>query len=57
MTEFEKLKPVKAINQVKKLFISIGSLTLESDETLTRILLDPEIVRTLLDSEVGIHSS
>lgn len=56
MTEFEKLEPAEAIDQVRNFFTSIGSLTLESDEKPDRIPLDPEIAKTLSDDEVELLS-
>ena len=47
MTDFEKLEPAEAIDQIRNFVTSIGSLALESDETPERIPLDPEIAKTL----------
>lgn len=56
MTDFEKLEPEEAIDQVRNFFTSIGSLTLESDEKPDRIPLDPEIAKALSDDEVELLS-
>ena len=56
MTDFEKLEPAKAIDQIRNFLTSIGSLALESDETPERIPLDPEIAKTLSDDEVELIS-
>lgn len=52
MTDFEKLEPGKAVNQVRNFLTSIASLTVESDEVPERIPLDPEIAKTLSEDEV-----
>ena len=52
MTDFGKLEPADVINQVRNFLTSIGSLTLESDETPDRIPLDPDITNTLSEDEV-----
>lgn len=56
MTDFEKLEPAEAIDQIRNFLTSIGSLALESDETPERIPLDPEIAKTLSDDEVELLS-
>lgn len=56
MTDFEKLKPAEAIDQIRNFLTRIGSLALESDETPERIPLDPEIAKTLSDDEVELLS-
>lgn len=56
MTDFEKLEPKEAIDQVRNFFTSIGSLTLESDEKPDRIPLDPAIAKTLSNDEVELLS-
>ena len=52
MTDFGKLEPADAINQVRSFLTSIASLTVESDEAPERIPLDPEIAKRLSDDEV-----
>jgi hypothetical protein len=52
MTDFEKLEPGEAVNQVRNFLTSIASLTVESDEAPERIPLDPEIAKTLSVDEV-----
>ena len=44
MTDFQKLEPKEAIDQVRNFFTSIGSLTLESDEKPDRIPLWPSCI-------------
>ncbi|WP_050467366.1 hypothetical protein [Herbaspirillum chlorophenolicum] len=56
MTDFENMEPAEAIDQVRNLLTSIGSLTLESDEAQERIPLDPEIAKTLSDDELELLS-
>lgn len=56
MTDFEKLEPKEAIDQIRNFVTSIGSLALESDETPERIPLDPEMAKTLSDDEVELLS-
>lgn len=56
MTDFQKLEPKEAIDQVRNFFTSIGSLTLESDEKPDRIPLDPAIAKTLSNDEVELLS-
>lgn len=56
MTDFEKLEPEEAIDQVRNFFTSIGSLTLESDEKPDRIPLDPKMAKALSDDEVELLS-
>lgn len=56
MTDFEKLEPADAIDQIRNFLASIGSLTVESDETPERIPLDPEIAKTLSDDEIELLS-
>jgi len=52
MTDFGKLEPADAINQVRNFLTSIASLTVESDEAPERISLDPEIAKRLSDDDV-----
>ncbi len=54
MTDFEKLEPAEAIDQIRNFLTSIGSLALESDETPERIPLEPEIAKTLSDHEIEL---
>lgn len=56
MTDFEKLEPTEAIDQIRNFVTSIGSLALESDETPERISLDPEMAKTLSDDEIELLS-
>lgn len=56
MTNFEKLKPADAIDQVRNFLASIGSLTVESNETPERIPLYPEMTKTLSDDEIELLS-
>lgn len=56
MTDFENMEPAEAIDQVRNLLTSIGSLTLESDEAQERIPLDPEIAKALSDDELELLS-
>lgn len=54
MTAFGKLEWADAANHVRNLLASIGSLTLESDESPERIPLDPEIAKTLSEADVEL---
>ncbi|OOK51970.1 hypothetical protein BM548_18360 [Pseudomonas aeruginosa] len=52
MTDFEKLEPGDAASQIRGFLPSIGSLTVESDESPDRIPLDAEIASGLSDDEI-----
>ncbi len=52
MTDFEKLGPSDAVSQIRGFLPSIGSLTVESDESPDRIPLDAEIASGLSDDEI-----
>lgn len=52
MTDFEKLEPGDAVNQIRAFLPSIGSLTVESDEAPERVPLDAGIVDGLTDDEI-----
>ncbi|AYK25099.1 hypothetical protein APB68_24885 [Pseudomonas aeruginosa] len=52
MTDFEKLGPGEAVSQIRRFLPSIGSLTVESDESPDRIPLDAEIASGLTDDEI-----
>ncbi|HBO2913631.1 hypothetical protein [Pseudomonas aeruginosa] len=52
MTDFEKLEPGDAVSQVRAFLPSIGSLTVEPDETLERVPLDAAIVAGLPNDEI-----
>lgn len=52
MTDFEKLGPGEAVSQIRRFLPSIGSLTVESDESPDRIPLDAEIASGLSDDEI-----
>ncbi|HCE9553933.1 hypothetical protein [Pseudomonas aeruginosa] len=52
MTDFEKLEPGDAASQIRGFLPSIGSLTVESDESPDRIPLDAEIASGLSGDEI-----
>lgn len=52
LTNFEKLEPTDAINQLRNFLTNIASLTVESDEAPERIPLDSEIAKKLSNDEV-----
>lgn len=52
MTDFEKLEPGDAVSQIRGFLPSIGSLTVESDESPDRIPLDAEIASGFSEDEV-----
>jgi len=52
MTEFGKLMPADAVNQVRDFLTSVASLTVESDEAPERIPLDPVILKGPSNDEI-----
>lgn len=52
MTDFVKLEPAGAVDQLRKFLTSIGSLHAESDEASERISLDSETAKRLSDDEI-----
>ena len=52
LTDFGKLEPGDAVNQVRDFLTSVASLTVESDEAPERIPLDAEIAKELSDDEI-----